>query len=79
MENQVIKIFCLSAFTLATGHGLAQPRTAAVAATAEQICPLLPGMQAPDVEFSSTEGLSLPLTTILEKGPAVLIFYRGGW
>jgi hypothetical protein len=50
-----------------------------VAATAQEIRPLLPGMQAPDVTFFRTDGSPLRIREAFTDGPIVLIFYRGGW
>jgi peroxiredoxin len=37
------------------------------------------GKQAPEAVFSDAEGKPVALADLLEKGPVVLIFYRGGW
>jgi peroxiredoxin len=40
---------------------------------------LKPGDMAPDFIRPNVEGRSLRLYTELERGPVVLVFYRGGW
>lgn len=37
------------------------------------------GEKAPDFELPNVKGKSVKLSTLLEKGPVVLNFYRGGW
>lgn len=37
------------------------------------------GEKAPDFELPNVKGESVKLSTLLEKGPVVLNFYRGGW
>lgn len=37
------------------------------------------GEQAPDFELPNVRGGSTRLSTLLDKGPVVLNFYRGGW
>jgi len=50
----------------------------AFAASADAVCPLLPGMAVPDVTVVDTDGKPVSLAT-LTQSPTVLIFYRGGW
>ena len=50
-----------------------------VATSAEEICPLLPGMEVPDVELVTTDGKSFSLKSETASQPSILIFYRGGW
>ena len=38
-----------------------------------------PGDKAPDFTLESTEGKTVTLSQLLEKGPVVLGFYRGSW
>jgi len=50
------------------------------AAAAQPEIPGLPaGTQAPDFESVAITGEPLVLSDVYEKGPVVLIFYRGGW
>jgi len=37
------------------------------------------GGKAPDFSLKNTEGKDVALSDLLEKGPAVLTFYRGNW
>ncbi len=50
-----------------------------VAASAEDIHPLLVGVKVPDVVLADVEGTPVRLYSLLEKEPTVLVFYRGGW
>lgn len=64
----------------ATAHaGDVSPCTARAAATAEAICPLLPGSKSPDVQLRTLTGTTTSLVAALDGKPAVVIFYRGGW
>jgi peroxiredoxin len=38
-----------------------------------------PGDRAPAFELPSAHGARLRLSSFLERGPVVLVFYRGGW
>ena len=40
---------------------------------------LQPGDIAPDFILPDVDGRSVRLYTELERGPVVLVFYRGGW
>ncbi len=37
------------------------------------------GDRAPDFSLKNTEGAVVSLRSLLERGPVVLSFYRGGW
>jgi peroxiredoxin len=37
------------------------------------------GERAPDFELPNVQGKSVSLSALLERGPVVLAFYRGGW
>ena len=50
-----------------------------VAATAEQTTPLKVGTRVPDLSFQDQAGKTVELGARLAEGPAVLIYYRGGW
>jgi len=52
---------------------------AQVAATAEDISPLLIGEKIPEINITSIEGESKAITSVLEEQKSVLIIYRGGW
>ncbi|MBR9976513.1 MAG: AhpC/TSA family protein [Bacteroidetes bacterium] len=67
---------------LPLGSMFAQTRDTAETAvpkTAEAVCPLKPGMTIPSVRLAGTTGSGLALRDAVEKQPAVIIFYRGGW
>jgi peroxiredoxin len=48
------------------------------AASAEVVCPLLPGMAVPNVALTKLDGTSVTAQA-LGAEPTVFIFYRGGW
>lgn len=48
-------------------------------ATAVAAGALTVGEMAPDFELPDTHGRRISLAGLLERGPAVLVFYRGGW
>jgi len=50
-----------------------------VAATADEVCPLLVGAKVPKVSFTRVDGTAFDLPAAVSQKPAVLIFYRGGW
>ncbi len=50
-----------------------------VAASAEDIRPLLVGMKVPEVTLTDADGNPVKLYSLIEKKPTVLVFYRGGW
>ncbi|MGH7803283.1 MAG: hypothetical protein ACREQJ_02970 [Candidatus Binatia bacterium] len=37
------------------------------------------GDEAPDFRLANARGQTVQLATLLERGPAVVTFYRGGW
>lgn len=53
--------------------------TARIAASPQNVCPLLNGMRIPQVSLLTSQGGALDLTTAIGSKPAVLVFYRGGW
>ena len=50
-----------------------------IAATAEQVSPLLNGQFIPDVIVQTEFGKDISLKGLVESRPSVVIFYRGGW
>lgn len=50
-----------------------------VAEAPELICPVLPGMQIPQVTVQDLEGNPVPLGRLTAAQPTILLFYRGGW
>ena len=59
--------------------GQNEPQGGRVAETANDIHPILVGMKIPDVLLTAVDGQPVRLSSLLEKGPIVLVFYRGGW
>ncbi|MBT0586807.1 peroxiredoxin-like family protein [Alteromonas oceanisediminis] len=50
-----------------------------IAEQAVDIRPLLIGQFVPDVTVKTTFGGDISLLSLIEKKPAIVIFYRGGW
>lgn len=50
-----------------------------LAASAEQVRPLLLGSAMPEVALRTTDGKQTTLRTQVDGKPAILVFYRGGW
>ena len=50
-----------------------------IAASAEEIRPLLIGSTVPDVQVQTADGESVSFPAALGDGPAVVVFYRAGW
>ncbi|MGJ3243166.1 MAG: peroxiredoxin-like family protein [Opitutales bacterium] len=53
--------------------------SAAVPSDAADATPIEPGTPAPDVTLTTAAGDTRTLTALRNDGPAVLVFYRGGW
>ena len=62
--------------TIALAASAARP---GVAPSAEEICPLLPGSQLPEITLQKIDGSDLDLAEAVARKPTILIFYRGGW
>ncbi|GAB4242421.1 MAG: peroxiredoxin-like family protein [Acidobacteriota bacterium] len=77
------KVIAGAALTLGlslwTGGDLGAVNRSAIAESAEEICPLLPGMPIPDVSVRDVSGNRVSLQSLVSIRPTVLIFYRGGW
>lgn len=43
------------------------------------VCPLLPGMEVPEVTLPADDGSTFNLKDALRHRPAVIVFFRGGW
>jgi hypothetical protein len=50
-----------------------------IADSAEQICPLLPGMKIPGVTLERADGTPFNLLEEVSRQRSILVFYRGGW
>jgi len=66
----------LAAFSVA---GMAADEREVVHASAEQVQPLLPGMQAPDFTLRDVENEEFRFEPGQQEKPIVLTFFRGGW
>ncbi len=43
------------------------------------VCPIKVGQTLPYAQITSIEGKTIELTSVVEKKPSILIFYRGSW
>lgn len=50
-----------------------------VAGTAKETTPIKAGDQLPDVSVTGAKGKMVKLSSFHEKGPAVIVFFRGSW
>ena len=50
-----------------------------IANSAEEICPLLPGVMIPAVTLLRQDGSPIDLVEEVSRQRSILIFYRGGW
>ncbi len=62
---------------LSTSHGIAL--AGGVAASPEQIQPLLIGSEIPELTLTAADGKSVDLRRLTSEQRTILIFYRGGW
>ena len=62
-----------------TGSALAQSHRTDIHVDANDVQPLLPGMQAPAFEVVSVEGQAVHFDPKNMQKPLVLTFFRGGW
>lgn len=53
--------------------------SAGVAPSADQVRPRLIGDAVPDVAVETADGKAVPLRTVTEGDPSIVVFYRGGW
>ena len=66
--------------TSLTFAGDDDPMTRPVANSAEEIHPLLVGMEVPKITgVTRTDGTPFDLNAAIAEKPTILIFYRGGW
>lgn len=62
------------------GSPLAAPASAQeLPETPDAIRPLLVGATVPDVPLATSDGTETTLHAALGDGPAIVVFYRGGW
>ncbi|MBY5993690.1 peroxiredoxin-like family protein [Ferrimonas balearica] len=52
---------------------------AEIAASPEQVSPLLNGMMVPDIQVQNSDGQALSLNAQMAGKPSLVLFYRGGW
>jgi len=65
--------------TTPVAHHDPAPLRTAVAPSAETINPISVGQSAPDVAVQHTDGTPITIPSMVEEGPVLLVFYRGGW
>jgi len=74
----------IAALIMALMMGFSAVSTAAdkredIHASADQVQPLLVGMQAPDFTVRNVENQAFTYTSGVQENPIVLTFFRGGW
>lgn len=69
-------IFSIAVFA---GKNKSNEGSKKVAASADEICPLLVGQKIPTVQLKTHDGRGFDLNAAVAQKPTVLIFYRGGW
>ena len=74
-------MFRIPLFVTATlaALSLAQSATAQIHPNAEQVQPVLSGMQAPSFSATAADGSTYSFTADARDKPAIITFYRGGW
>ncbi|MEM7039646.1 MAG: peroxiredoxin-like family protein [Bacteroidota bacterium] len=68
-----MRILSFLLFLAVSLHGAAQ------SGTAEEICPILIGAQAPDATLRNIEGEHVQFHAAIEGKKTLLVVYRGGW
>jgi len=63
--------------TLSVCHGAAL--AGEVAASPEQVHPLLIGSEIPELTLTAADGKTVDLRRLTSEQRTILIFYRGGW
>ncbi|MHC4618187.1 MAG: peroxiredoxin-like family protein [Planctomycetota bacterium] len=75
-----VSLLLLTAAALLTGcERRKEPKTQAVARSAEEIRPLLVGARLPELSLKTVDARPFDLSAAIAEKPAVIIFYRGGW
>jgi cytochrome oxidase Cu insertion factor (SCO1/SenC/PrrC family) len=59
--------------------GNTAPAKDSIANSAEEVCPLLPGLEVPEVELTTVDGEPFALKSEIASQPTIIIFYRGSW
>ena len=54
-------------------------RAQTVPTSADEVSPLKIGLKLPEITLADSTGAQYELTKSLQNGPAILVFYRGGW
>ncbi|MDN4503057.1 peroxiredoxin-like family protein [Alteromonadaceae bacterium BrNp21-10] len=72
------KLFALITALALTLPALALDRTQ-IAASAEDVTPLLNGQSIPAVALKTVDGKTINLTELVASKPSIILFYRGGW
>ena len=76
MEKHVLRVLLLTVLLMAAS---ASAPAVELAASAEQVRPLLLGSKMPEVALRTTDGKQTSLRAQVDGKPAILVFYRGGW
>ncbi len=78
----IIGLFFFGLYGLAYAQpdaGIPKKEEGKVAASPQEICPLLVGDSVPELTLATIDGGAFNLNDAIKKKPTVLIFYRGGW
>ena len=78
-QKSSIAVTLLVLWTLAPLWAADEPPSSNVAASANEIDPLMSGDSIPETTVRTVQGDELALADVVSAQPTVLIFYRGGW
>lgn len=77
-QNSLIPVV-LTILLLSGTLALSQEQAANVAASANEIDPVMTGDSIPATTLRTMQGDELALADVVAAKPTILIFYRGGW
>ena len=77
--TQLTSLTLLAATSLAILGGCAKEPDNGVAANPDAVRPVMIGQTAPPFELSAADGSRYRLDPTAMPGPAIVVFYRGGW
>ncbi len=80
MKNTFLKfMLALAVSTPMLAPSVRAQTTTTVPAAANDVSPLKIGLKLPEITLLDSAGATYELTKSLANGPAILVFYRGGW
>ncbi|MBI3193090.1 MAG: redoxin domain-containing protein, partial [Ignavibacteriae bacterium] len=77
LKNLFLLFVMLSIFPIS--KILSQNTQNNIASSADAICPIKIGAELPALMLSTSEGKTFNVNEAIQKKPAVLVIYRGGW